>query len=226
MANARLTRHKVPVLPLLQAEPIIHGNQAVVGHWLAHYWQKLQLPTQELCLLAMTQNRQEYVLWTGKRLNTMTLGCYCYIPAPPSRQRKACGSEEQARHRHIIFIEPDMQAKSIEVTIAHELIHLADRVNGTPRRHRHHGYDAIAADEAAITGYGLEELRVLLHEESVYREQKRREQRPIRYLYECPNCGKTYPRTRRYSQSVSCGSCDKSYNPQYKLLLSQTLLYT
>ena len=174
----------------------------------------------------MTQDRQEYVLWTGKRLNAMTLGCYCYIPASPSRQRKAPGSEEQAKHRHIIFIEPDMQPKSIEVTIAHELIHLADRVNGTPRRHHHHGYDAIAADEAAITGYGLEELRVLLHEESVYREQKRRERRPIRYLYECPNCGRTYPRTRRYSQSVSCGSCDKSYNPQYKLLLSQTLLYT
>jgi predicted SprT family Zn-dependent metalloprotease len=226
MANARLTRHKVPVLPLLQAEPVIHGDQAVVWRWLTHYWQKLQLPTQELCLLAITQDRQEYGLWTGKRLNTMTLGCYCYMPAIPPRQRKVSGYEEHIKHRHIIFIEPDMQPKSIEVTIAHELIHLADRVNGTPRRHHHHGYDAIAADEAAITGYGLEELRLLLHEESVYREQKRRERRPIRYLYECPSCGKTYPRTRRYSQSVSCGSCDKSYNPQYKLLLSQTLLYT
>jgi predicted SprT family Zn-dependent metalloprotease len=225
MANARLTRHKVPVPPLLQAEPIVHGDQAVVWRWLTHYWQKLQLPAQELCLLAITQDRQEYGLWTGKRLNTMTLGCYCYIPALPLRQRKA-GYEEHAKHRHVIFIEPDMQPKSIEVTIAHELIHLADRVNGTPRRHHHHGYDAIAADEAAITGYGLEELRLLLHEESVRREQKRRERRPIRYLYECPSCGKTYPRTRRYSQSVSCGSCDKSYNPQHKLLLSQTMLYT
>lgn len=225
MANARLTRHKVPVPPLLQAEPIVHGDQAVVWRWLTHYWQKLQLPAQELCLLAITQDRQEYGLWTGKRLNTMTLGCYCYIPALPPRQRKA-GYEEHAKHRHVIFIEPDMQPKSIEVTIAHELIHLADRVNGTPRRHHHHGYDAIAADEAAITGYGLEELRLLLHEESVRREQKRRERRPIRYLYECPSCGKTYPRTRRYSQSVSCGSCDKSYNPQHKLLLSQTMLYT
>ena len=225
MANARLTRHKVPVPPLLQAEPIVHGDQAVVWRWLTHYWQKLQLPAQELCLLAITQDRQEYGVWTGKRLNAMTLGCYCYIPALPLRQRKT-GYEEHAKHRHVIFIEPDMQPKSIEVTIAHELIHLADRVNGTPRRHHHHGYDAIAADEAAITGYGLEELRLLLHEESVRREQKRRERRPIRYLYECPSCGKTYPRTRRYSQSVSCGSCDKSYNPQHKLLLSQTMLYT
>jgi hypothetical protein len=122
-------------------------------------------------------------------------------------------------HRHLIFIEPDMQPQSIEVTVAHELIHLADRVNGTPRRHRHHGYDSIAADEAAITGYGLEELRHLLHEESVRREATRRKRRPIRYLYECPNCSKQYPRTRRYSKAVSCSSCDKTYNPHYRLLL-------
>jgi predicted SprT family Zn-dependent metalloprotease len=112
-----------------------------------------------------------------------------------------------------------MQAKSLEVTVAHELIHLADRVNGTPRRHRHHGFDSIAADEAAVTGYALDELRHLLHEESARRERLRRERRPIRYLYECPNCGKEYPRARRYSQSVSCSSCDKSYNPMFRLLL-------
>ena len=112
-----------------------------------------------------------------------------------------------------------MQPKSIEVTIAHELIHLADRVNGTPRRHRHHGHDSIAVDEAAITGYDLEELRQLLLEESDRRERIRREIRPIRYLYECPHCGKEYPRTRRYSQAVSCSSCDKKYNPQFSLRL-------
>src|SRR5438876_10553084 len=222
MANARLTRHKIPAPPLLQAEPVIHGDQALLQHWLTHYWQKLQLAAHELCLLAITQDRQEYVLWTGKRLNTMTLGCYCYIPALSllsARQRKTAGYEEQMKHRHIIFIEPDMQPKSIEVTVAHELIHLADRVNGTPRRHHHHGYDAIAADEAAITGYGLEELRRLLHEESVGREGMRRQRRPIRYLYECPNCGKQYPRTRRYAQAVSCSNCDKTYNPRYRLAL-------
>jgi hypothetical protein len=223
MASIRLTRLRAPAPPSQQAEPIIHGDQTVLRHWLTHYWQKLQLPEQELSLLAITQDRQEYVLWTGKRLNTMTLGCYCYLPAPSFR--KASPATEQPRHRHLIFIEPDMQPRSIEVTVAHELIHLADRVNGTPRRHRHHGYDAIAADEAAITGYGLDELRALLHQESVHRERVRRERRPIRYLYECPNCGKTYPRTRRYSQAVSCSSCDKRYNPQYRLLLSQAQMY-
>jgi hypothetical protein len=105
------------------------------------------------------------------------------------------------------------------VTVAHELIHLADRYNGTPRRHRHHGYDSIAADEAAVTGYSLEELRHLLSEESQHRDAQRRARRPIRYLYECPGCGKEYPRTRRYSQAVSCSSCDKRYNPLYRLRL-------
>jgi predicted SprT family Zn-dependent metalloprotease len=122
-------------------------------------------------------------------------------------------------HRHLIFIEPDMQPRSIEVTVAHELIHLDDRVNGTPRRHRHHGYDSIAADEAAVTGYSLEELRHLLNDESLRRDAQRRVRHPIRYLYECPGCGKQYPRTRRYSQAVSCSSCDKRYNPLFRLHL-------
>jgi len=48
---------------------------------------------------------------------------------------------------------------------------------------------------------------------------QRRERRPIRYLYQCPNCGKEYPRARRYSQAVSCSKCDSRYNPQFRLLL-------
>jgi hypothetical protein len=233
----------LPAPPPRQAEPIIHGSP-VIQRWLVHYWQQLNLPAHELSRLAITQDRQEFMRWTGKRLNNMALGCYCFLPAPSSSLRHVSSRKSaKARaslsgqalpgfdegqlgqsfqlpsHRHLIFIEPDMQPRSIEVTVAHELIHLADRVRGTPRRHRHHGYDSIAADEAAITGYGLEELRHLLHEESMRRETMRRERRPIRYLYECPNCGKQYPRTRRYSQAVSCSTCDKTYNPRYKLLL-------
>ncbi len=232
MTTARKT--PAPSPPSRQAEPIVHANQTI-QHWLTHYWQKLQLPAQELSRLAITSDRQEYMRWTGKRLNIMALGCYCYLPAPRTSSPRANKSKTAGHvlrhthtsdedthlpsHRHLIFIEPDMQPQSIEVTVAHELIHLADRVNGTPRRHRHHGHDSIAVDEAAVTGYGLEELRRLLHEESARRERLRRERRPIRYWYECPHCGREYPRTRRYSQAVSCSKCDKSYNPQFRLRL-------
>jgi predicted SprT family Zn-dependent metalloprotease len=236
-------QHRLPVPPPRQTGPIVHGGHTI-QNWLIYYWQKLQLPLHELNLLAITQDRQEFMRWTGKRLNVMALGCYCYLPAslvhhasPSTRTQKSArlspsastalpGWEErdsrpqhEPAHRHIIFIEPDMQPQSLEVTVAHELIHLADRVHGTPRRHHHHGYDSIAADEAAITGYDVEELRHLLHDESLHREGIRRARRPIRYLYECPNCGKQYPRTRRYSQAVSCSHCDKTYNPHYKLSL-------
>ncbi len=220
MATAQI--RAVPMPPLLEAGPIIHGNKVTLQHWLTHYWHKLHLPSSELPLLAITQDRNEYRQWTGKRLNVMALGCYCYVPPLPVsawRMRTETGEERRTTHRHLIFIEPAMQCQSIEVTVAHELIHLADRVNGTPRRHSHHGYDSIADDEAAITGYAVEDLRVLLHEESRRREQVRRERRPIRYLYECPECGKQYPRVRRYTHAVSCSSCDKSYNPQFKLSL-------
>jgi hypothetical protein len=216
----------IPQPPPWQESVIIHGDQAVLQHWLDHYWHKLALPEQELIALAITQDRREYMRWTGKRLNLMTLGCYCYLPAPgPQRSHLSYQTGEKVSHpshRHLIFIEPDMQPRSIEVTVAHELIHLADRVHGQPRRHRHHGYDSIAVDEAAVTGYAIEDLRALLHEESIKREQMRRARRPIRYLYECPHCGQQYPRTRKYSHAVSCSSCDKHYNPHFRLQLAQT----
>jgi predicted SprT family Zn-dependent metalloprotease len=238
MVAARRTRAPAP--PTGQAGPIIHGSP-ILQKWLTHYWQKLQLPARELERLAITQDRQEFARWTGKRLNILALGCYCYIPSPAtgrarrrnplqslpgfgdaasaSRSAPVAPLAPVANHRHLIFIEPDMQPQSIEVTMAHELIHLADRVKGTPRRHRHHGFDSIAADEAAVTGYPLEELRRLLHEETARREHLRRARRPIRYLYQCPNCGKEYPRARRYSQAVSCSSCDSRYNPSFRLQL-------
>ncbi len=225
-----------PAPPPRQTEPIVYASHTVKA-WFQYYWQKLDLPVNELSRVALTQDRREYMRWTGKRLHIMVLGCYCYLPAPslPRTASRPCqrklviaqplpifGDPYQLlvpTHRHLIFIEPDLQPQSIEVTVAHELIHLADRVQGTPRRHRHHGYDSIAADEAAITGYDVEELRQLLHQESMRRESLRRQRRPIRYFYECPNCGKQYPRTRRYSRAVSCSHCDKTYNPLYQLLL-------
>lgn len=214
-SRRKVRRHAIPVPPLFQGEPVIHGDVVTLQHWLMHYWDKLQIPIDELSMLAITQDRREFALWTGKRLQTMALGCYCYICST----MKSHSHTTTPDHRHIVFIEPDMQPRSIEVTVAHELIHLADRVKGTPRRHRCHGYDAIALEEAAITGYPIEDLRALLQQESLHRESVRRRQRPIRYIYTCPHCHKQYPRTRKYSYAVSCSLCDKNYNPRFALVL-------
>ena len=194
---------RVPAPPSRQSGPIIHAGHSIKD-WLDHYWQKLNLPANELSRLAITQDRQEYMRWTGKRLQSMVLGCYCYLPAAPSID-KASRASAHARARKLALTPP--------LPTFEEALELHSP------SHRHHGYDSIAADEAAITGYDVEELRRLLHEESARREGMRRQRRPIRYLYECPNCGKQYPRTRRYTQAVSCSKCDKIYNPRYRLAL-------
>jgi len=93
-------------LPPGKADPVIHGSP-IISRWLTHYWQKLELPAQELPLLAITQDRQEYMRWTGKRLNILALGCYCYLPAPVAARSLS------SKPRHLIFIEPDMQPPNL-----------------------------------------------------------------------------------------------------------------
>lgn len=255
-------RYRPPNAPSLDELPLINASPQA-AHWLDHYWHKLKLPGQEAHRLAMTEDRQEFARWTGRRLNPLALGCYCFLPnarpvhvtlaaseasatltAPAMTRHRAqlalpgfeeAGASHQDRdgerlvasaatdYRHLIFIEPDLLPLGIEVTVAHELIHLADRVQGNPRKHHCHGYDSISVDEAAITGRDPEMLRALLREETVRREQALRQLRPYRYVYICPQCGKEYPRVRRYTRPVSCGRCDRQYNPAFLLQLKEML---
>lgn len=246
--------------------PLVHAGEEV-ARWLTHYWAKLSLPAAEAQRLAVTENRAEFHRWTGKRLNPLALGCYCYLPtlgtthgtarhqpgadsatltAPaavsaPARVQPALpgfdatsddpvaayapaqNSAAPGDYRHLIFVEPGLLPLGVEVTVAHELIHLADRVKGTPRKHRCHGYDSISQDEAAITGRDPELLRAQLREETERREQALRAVRPYRYLYRCPRCHKEYPRVRRYARPVSCGRCDRQFNPAFLLQLTKVL---
>lgn len=265
-------RHLPSNPPPLDNLPLVHGRPEV-GEWLEHYWHKLNLPREQLRYLAVTDDRSEFARWTGRRLNPMALGCYCYLPVPgsdaaPLQQSVAVevnkiavepdqedlselaglvdsslqpalpgfapeisGSGEwlqmsdapdpQGNFRHLIFIEPELESLGTEVTVAHELIHLSDRVKGTPRKHRCHGHDSISVDEAAITGRDPELLRTLLAEETVRREESLRRIRPYRYIYECPSCGKVYPRVRKYTRAVSCGRCDHQYNAAFLLQLRE-----
>ena len=257
--------YRAPNAPSLDELPLINASDEA-AHWLNYYWRKLKLPASEAHRLAMTEDRQEFARWTGRRLNPLALGCYCFLPnahpetvslasseaaanltapalthdrlqlalpgfeesstsSPPAHAAAVLPAEvvEAADYRHLIFVEPDLLPLGIEVTVAHELIHLADRVQGKPRKHRCHGYDSISVDEAAITGRDPELLRGLLREETARREAALRQVRPYRYVYACPHCGKEYPRVRRYTRPVSCGRCDRQYNPAFLLHLKDTL---
>jgi hypothetical protein len=209
--------------------------------------------------LAITTNRQEFAEWTGRRLQSMALGCYCYLPLgdtsgsgdhnaaavalatgaaslASSHQLALPGFEMAAQpfinadgvasasaltsdFRHLIFIEPGMLDRGVEVTVAHELIHLSDRVRGHPRKHHCHGSDSISMDEAAITGRDAETLRRELADETRRREEALRRKRPYKYFYYCPRCERSYPRVRRYIRPVSCGHCFRQYNPDVLLRL-------
>lgn len=257
---------RMPQPPGLDLLPFVNARPDV-AHWLEHYWQKLKLPPVEARRLAVTDDRREFHLWTGRRLNPLALGCYCYLPnastntddtlndleptssmltapaAAPDRVQLALpgfmemdtltppsagDTKDQRReratdYRHLIFVEPDLLPLGIEVTVAHELIHLSDRVQGNPRKHHCHGYDSISVDEAAITGRDPELLRAQLREETARREETLRQLRPYRYLYVCPSCGKEYPRVKRYARPVSCGRCDRHYNAAFLLELRTVL---
>lgn len=260
--SRKIVRFLPPRPPSLDQLPLVNAD-TLAAHWLDHYWRKMGLPAEHAGYLALTDDRREFARWTGRRLNTMALGCYCYLPIydgddannqpdgastanltgpahvrvrtqmtlpgfgestsmPDDTDFELTFDTRDAQalpreFRHLIFIDPALLPEGIEVTIAHELIHLADRISGRPRKHHCHGHDAISVDEAALTGRDPEWLRELLAEETRRREQAVRKARPYKYVYVCPNCDKKYPRVRKYSRAVSCGHCDQRFNAAFLL---------
>lgn len=256
--------YRPPEPPALETLPLVHASEEVAS-WLEHYWRRLDLPAEAADRLAVTDSRQEFARWTGRRLNPLALGCYCYLPLQPggpnsddeqpellnAQSGMACAAavlqpalpglatleapregecETQINlspdaatmeYRHLIFIEPTLLPVSTEVTVAHELIHLSDRVRGNPRKHKCHGFDSISVDEAALTRRDPEYLRAQLREETARREEALRAVRPYRYMYVCPACEREYPRVRRYTRPVSCGRCDQHYNLAFVLQLRE-----
>jgi len=130
--------------PPRQADPLYTVVRVFPG-WLTHYWQKTRTPAQELPLLAITQDRQGICVGQESDSIFLRLAGYCYLPAPWRRVRFP------PKPRHLIFIGARYAAAIYRGDGgSRNSIISADRVNGNAAPvHRHHGYYAIAADEAA-----------------------------------------------------------------------------
>jgi hypothetical protein len=154
----------------------------------------LRLPADRL---QVTTERAIFERWLGRRIEAGIGGAYAYL----------------ARSRtHLVLINlpriDRSEARSLEIVVAEELIHMRDRLDGDLRRHARHGYDRIADRVSALTGASLDEIRSCLLPRRV---------RPFRYLYACPRCGITVRRRRR--GTWSCGRCAANFDPRLVLRL-------
>ncbi|MEW6412148.1 MAG: SprT-like domain-containing protein [Candidatus Zixiibacteriota bacterium] len=98
------------------------------------------------------------------------------------------------RRYHELFPE------EINDTLKHEMLHI-----------RHHHHDSVFKKEAARIGASV---RARTHPLL---------QKPPRYIYLCPGCGKEYPRQRRLRMS-SCGDCSRGgrFDSRFKLTLVES----
>ena len=164
---------------------------------LERYLGRLELPTD---MLRVTTDRRTYEGWLGRRIRSTIGGAYLF---------------DSRSSEHLVLINlPRINvahARSLEVVVAEELIHMRDRIDGDLRRHAKHGYDRIAVRVAKLTGATMDEIRAATI------PAKRR---PARFLYRCPGCGAEVPRRSR--GTWSCGRCAPTFDPRFLLHLVAT----
>jgi ribosomal protein L37AE/L43A len=166
--------------------------------FLQRYTELLQLPIDHLWV---TDNRQTYNEWVGRKVGGSIGGAYVYHPG---------------RGKHLILINLrriDLtQPKSLEIVVCEELLHMRNRIDGDRRRHARHGYDRIAVQVSELTGASMEEVR------SCVKPTKRR---TPKYIYACPKCRMEVPRSR--TGVWSCGRCSPIFDRRYQLQLVRTV---
>lgn len=162
--------------------------------FLHHYTDRLQLPTDDLWV---TDNRQTYNDWVGRRVGGSIGGAYVYHPG---------------RKKHLILINVrriDLsQPKSLEVVVCEELLHMRHRIGGDRRRHAKHGHDRIAVQVSELTGATMDEVRTCV---------KPVKRRSPKYIYACPTCNMEVPRSR--TGVWSCGRCSPTFDRRFELQL-------
>jgi hypothetical protein len=167
-------------------------DHAETRELLQRYIRLLELPVDRL---RVATDRAVFEGWLGRRVRSSIGGAYAFVPQ---------------RDEHLILINlpriDRSQPRALEVVVVEELVHMRDRLDGDLRRHAKHGYDRIAYRVAELTGATLGEIRDALLPVS---------RRPARYLYGCPNCGASVPRSRK--GTWSCGRCAPRFDPRFIL---------
>ncbi len=161
---------------------------------LRRYADRLDLPTTNL---RVTTDRRVFEAWLRRQIRSSVGGAYVYLP-------------HLGVHAILINLPRiDRSRKNaLEIVVAEELLHMRDFIDGDRRRHAKHGHDRIAHRVAALTGGTLDDVRSCLIPV---------ERRPLRYLYECNQCGLRV--RRRVRGHWSCGRCASSYDPTVQLTL-------
>lgn len=151
--------------------------------------------------LVVTSDTSTYSRWIGRRVPARYGGAYAFL----SRLGK-----------HAILINTKRidrsKANALDVVVAEELIHMQDHLRGDHRRHAKHGHDRIALRVSEMTGASLEDIRSALVPVR---------QRPYRYVYACPGCGRTIMRRRK--GTWSCGRCAPAYDSRFVFRLVEDL---
>ncbi len=165
--------------------------------FLQRFIDRLQLPSDDLWI---TDNRQTYNAWVGRRVGGSIGGAYVFHPG---------------RGKHLILINLrriDLsKPKSLEIVVCEELLHMRHRIDGDRRRHAKHGHDRIAVQVSELTGASMDEVRTCV---------KPVKRRTPKYVYACPKCQMEVHRSR--TGVWSCGRCSPTFDRRFELRLIRT----
>jgi predicted SprT family Zn-dependent metalloprotease len=151
--------------------------------------------------LLITTSRRVFGRWLGRRIPSAYGGAYVHLSH--SNTHAILINLERIDHR---------RSKSLEIVIAEELMHMRDWLDNDRRRHARHGHDRIALRVARVTGATLDEVRGALIPV---------QPRGYRYVYTCPNCGRSMMRKR--TGHWACRPCWEQFGKKYLLHVTENL---
>lgn len=151
--------------------------------------------------LLITTSRRVFGRWLGRRIPSSYGGAYVYLTH--IRTHAILINLERINHSH---------PRSLEIVVAEELMHMRDWLDGDRRRHARHGHDRIAVRVSQVTGASLEEIRTALIPV---------QPRGYRYVYSCPNCGRSMKRKR--TGNWACRPCWEQSGRKFLLHVTEEI---